>query len=606
MRKQSHWLTKILPFPSDDIENRSDLDRSYKSFTRGLCIILMVLVLVPLIIISALSHSQYKQLLEEEELEQLVLNLEESQSAVEAFISELQSIVKFVVRDDRYQELLDPNELEVLFVRLQNEYPGFADIEIIDSKGAQQAYFGPYELPDRNYMDQIWYKEVQRHGVYISNIFSGFRMVPHFVIAVSRKSPHQQGNWVLRVTINASTLQDFVNTISSGYADDMFLVDSDRVAQTKPQKYGKIGEGCVLHDQDDSKDDIAMENFSEHDITVATSAGIVVFKKSFEGKEINHAVATLLNTPWKLVLVKEQFLHASSWVLFKIKLITIFLSCAIVAVFVIVEISHAITAHIRESDKKRQQLYGKAAQSNKLASIGRLAAGVAHEINNPLSIINQKAGLVQDFLEFSDDFPHKNTMGDALEGIQNSVERCKTITHRLLGFARHAEVETEEVDVNDTIREVVDFLAKEATYNQIKIGFDFNHEVEKIWSSRGLLQQVFLNITNNAIDAIGTGGKIVLSSTVKDQNTIQVTIADDGPGMTPDVLKHIFEPFFTTKETGKGTGLGLSITYGLIKKLGGNINVASELGKGTTFEISLPIQQEEKSKEGLQGSLQSE
>ena len=247
----------------------------------------------------------------------------------------------------------------------------------------------------------------------------------------------------------------------------------------------------------------------------------------------------------------------------------------------------------RSSDKKRQQLYSEAEHSNKLASIGRLAAGVAHEINNPLSIINQKTGLVQDFMEFSGDFEHKEAMAEALAGIQSSINRCKTITHRLLGFARHTDVETEELDVNSLLREVIDFLAREATYNQIRIDFDLDLDVGKIMSDRGPLQQVFLNITNNAIDAIGDHGTIVLSSRKVDQKSILIKIADDGPGMSTEVQERIFEPFFTTKETGKGTGLGLSITYGLVRKLGGDIKVISELGEGTTFKITLPVQQSE-------------
>jgi len=256
-----------------------------------------------------------------------------------------------------------------------------------------------------------------------------------------------------------------------------------------------------------------------------------------------------------------------------------------VAVFVIVEISHALTTHIRESDKARQQLYSEAEHSNKLASIGRFAAGVAHEINNPLAIINQKAGLVQDLMEFSEDFSNKDIMEEAVGGIQGSVERCKTITHRLLGFARQTDVVTEEIDVNEILREVVEFLAKEATYNQIKIEFNLCNDVRKIWSTRGPLQQVFLNIINNAIDAIGNGGTILLSSKQINEETLQVTIVDDGPGMPKDVLAHIFEPFFTTKETGKGTGLGLSITYGLVKKLGGSIKVKSKPGKELFLEL---------------------
>ena len=586
MKKRSGWFSKVLPSPAENIESGADLDKGYKYFSRGLSVILTVLVLLPLTIISVLTHYQYKQLLQKEELDQLVLNLELSQNTTQEFVSKLQSVIKFVARDDRYQELLDPKELEALLVRLQTEYPGIADIEVIDSQGMQKSYSGPYQLEGHNYTDQTWYKEVLLHGVYISNVFSGFRHVPHFVIAVCRKHPQQKGNWVLRVTIDGKTLQNFIETISTGYADDMFLIDSNRIAQTKPQKYGRMDEKCLFYDIEETTEKSFFNRIAERE-----PIGMKIARKSFKGQEIIHAVVDMVNTPWTLVVVKEQYLYAHEWLLFEIRLITIFLSCSIIAVFVILEISNAITNHFREYDKKRQQFLAEAEQSNKLISIGRLAAGVAHEINNPLSIINQKTGLVQDFIEMSGDFEYKRCIRETLGGVQNSVERCKTITHRLLGFARQAEVKTEEMDINDIVREVVDFLAKEASYNQIKIDFDLEENISKIFSDRGQLQQIFLNITNNAIDAIGSNGKITLSSRQVDQETIQVNIIDDGPGISPEVLDRIFDPFFTTKETGKGTGLGLAITYGLMKKLGGNINVISEVGRGTTFEITLPVTQ---------------
>lgn len=596
MKEWPNWLSKILPPPSDNILSGADIDKGYKNFSRGLSAILIVLVLVPLSIISVLSHYQYQQLLENEELDQLVLHLEQASSTIEEFVTELQSVIKFVARDDRYQELLDPNNLEALFIRLQKEYPDFVDIEVIDSQGFQQSYYGPYNLEGHNYSDQTWFKEVLRQGVYTSSVFPGFRGVPHFVIAVCRTLPQQKKNWILRVTIDRKILQKFVDTTSTTYADDMLIIDSDCVAQTTPKKFGEIGKKCLLPD---------LENISESDFNKRIKMllernriqkklpGLMIAKKVFRGQTIIHAVVNLENTPWQLSMVKEHYVYADSWREFKVRLITIFITCTITAVVVILEISGAITNHLRRSDKKREQFLIEAEQPNKLASIGRLTAGVAHEINNPLAVINQKAGLMQDLIEMSDDFTHKKALEEALEGIQNNVERCKKITHRLLGFARQAVVKTEEIDINAIIREVVDFLAKEASYNQIKIDFDLDEHINKIISDRGQLQQIFINITNNAIDAIGSDGQITLSSKQVDEDTIQVKITDDGPGIPPEIQKSIFDPFFTTKETGKGTGLGLSIVYGLVNKLGGKIQVYSEVGKGTTFEITLPVRQGE-------------
>ncbi len=314
MKRQAGWLTKILPFPSDELGNAEVLDNGYKSFTKGLCIILTVLVLVPLIIISVLSHNQYQQLLEEEELDQMVLNLEVAQSSIEAFIGELTSVVRFVGSSDRPEKLLSSKELHSVLSRLQKVYPGVVDIQLVDSSGMQKSYAGPYELRKHNYSDQIWYKDVLEKGVAISNVFSGFRNIPHFVIAVGRDGAIAKENCVLRVTVDANTLQDFIDKIAAGYADDMFLVDSNRISQTKPLKYGKLGGHCVLHDSQDLVGD---------GIKLIESNRIVVYERMYKGDAINHGVAELKDTPWKLVLIKEQYLHANSWVLFKTRLTNI-------------------------------------------------------------------------------------------------------------------------------------------------------------------------------------------------------------------------------------------------------------------------------------------
>ncbi|CAK8712062.1 histidine kinase [Candidatus Electrothrix laxa] len=278
--------------------------------------------------------------------------------------------------------------------------------------------------------------------------------------------------------------------------------------------------------------------------------------------------------------------------------ITIFIFCALGAVLVVFQLSEAITGHLREAGLKREQFLARAEQPNKLASIGRLAAGVAHEINNPLAIINQQAGLIQDIQEMSPGFPHKDMVEESLAGIQNSVQRCKVITHRLLGFAHQTKVKMEEVDINALLYEAIDFLAEEASYNRIGIEFILDEDIRRPWSDHGELLQIFLNIIGNAIDALaevedGGSGRITLSSKQVDSKNLRICITDNGPGMTTEVQQHIFDPFFTTKETGRGTGLGLSIVYGLIRKLGGTVNVVSEVGKGTEFEIDLPVHQEE-------------
>jgi signal transduction histidine kinase len=230
--------------------------------------------------------------------------------------------------------------------------------------------------------------------------------------------------------------------------------------------------------------------------------------------------------------------------------------------------------------------------TNKMAAIGRLAAGVAHEVNNPLAVINQKAGLHRDLLAMSDELPPKEKMAELVDAVLESVERCGAITHRLLGFAKHMDTRREGIDLETLLRGVLGFLDKEAAYRNLQVTFSTEEDVPTVVSDRGQLQQVFLNIINNAFAAVEDGGHIRLSVANCDRDRVSVSVADDGTGIAEDNLKHIFEPFFTTKK-GTGTGLGLSITYGIVQNLGGTINVTSQLGQGTCFTVTLPLQRED-------------
>jgi len=247
-----------------------------------------------------------------------------------------------------------------------------------------------------------------------------------------------------------------------------------------------------------------------------------------------------------------------------------------------------MVSRLREADQKRVQVLHNIEYTNKMATIGRLAAGVAHEINNPLAIINEKAGLLGDIVSLHEDMPRKKDFADIVQSIQRSVDRCSAITHRLLGFAKRMDVRTEAINLEALLREVLTFLGKEAEHRGIGVEFHVGENVPSIESDRGQLQQVFLNIINNAVAAVADGGKIDIHIARAGDSGVAVRIQDNGRGISRENLRHIFEPFFTTKGE-YGTGLGLSITYGIVEKLGGKIEVESELGKGTAFTVTLQV-----------------
>jgi signal transduction histidine kinase len=230
--------------------------------------------------------------------------------------------------------------------------------------------------------------------------------------------------------------------------------------------------------------------------------------------------------------------------------------------------------------------------SNKLASIGRLAAGVAHEINNPLAIINEKAGLVKDIFHYKKEYQDDPRLMETMDAILKSVERCSRITRQLLSFARHMNVSVQQINLKNLVHEVISFLTKEAEYRSIDVIVDIKEDIPDFESDRGKLQQILLNIINNAFASMKTGGSVTIRAMIMADTRVQIEITDTGCGISQENLRFIFEPFFSTKTEVGGTGLGLSITYSLAKELGGRIEVESKVGKGTTFMINLPMKLE--------------
>ncbi len=570
MNKKTNITDKILPSSLKISIEHGFNRRSYGQFRMILFFIMLTITAVPVMTIAMLGYSNYKSLLQKDEHIQLKWQLDGSVRAIEQMVDSLKSVVQFAARRDRYAELTTGNNLRQLFERLHRQYPFFADLGVIDQQGVQQAYYGPYDLQDTDYSGESWFKAVYDQGLHISRVYRGYRLVPHFAIAVSNIDPETRQKWVLRATIDAETLQRFVNTIKTNASDDLFLIDDESVLQTRSDYFGTT-----------------LSKFSEQ-VEMGIWEDI-----SPQGETILHGIGNIRATPWSLVILKKGYMNQSDWLSFRSRLFLIVFACMAVSVVVIYSLVTLITSLIRKADEIQMGMMQEAEHTDKLASIGRLASGVAHEINNPLAIINQKTGLIDDLLHISSDFDQKETVLLSLKSIDASVERCKAITHRLLGFARRTEVLFAHFSVNEIIKEVLQFLENSMLYNRIKLDLQLQNEIPQIFSDHIQLQQIFLNIINNAIDAIGKDGTITIISNLI-AGEVRIVIQDDGVGIPEEVLPHIFEPFFTTKETGKGTGLGLSITYGLIKKLGGDITVRSNVGKGTAFTITLPINCEQK------------
>lgn len=247
-----------------------------------------------------------------------------------------------------------------------------------------------------------------------------------------------------------------------------------------------------------------------------------------------------------------------------------------------------------EEEKEREQEYCKRLEkkmidTERLVSLGTMSTGIAHEINNPLAIINEAAGfmkLVINSPEMSG-FPEKNVLNLCVEKIEKSINRAKRITHQLLGHVKKTESRVLEFDLKALLSETLELVKKEIDYKQITVRWETGNKSAVISSDPYKIRQVLINLLNNAVHAMESKGSITLSIWDTDSDAF-LEIKDNGAGISKENLGKIFDPFFTTKSFDNGTGLGLFVVHKLISGLNGDIKVESTVGVGSSFVIRLP------------------
>jgi two-component system NtrC family sensor kinase len=534
-----------------------------------------LVTLLPLILITSIDYNFTQKSIESENLLRTLRIGSNAKRSISFFLSERLAALTFIVRDNHINELSQPQKLDSLLLNLRESFDGFVDLGFINEKGLQINYVGPYNLGGKDYSNQEWFKEIAKKGFNISEVFLGFRNAPHLIIAVQYSLP-DGSFYVLRAAIDTTRFNALLRDFELSGRGDAFLVNRQGIIQTP----------TLYHNQLFEKIPYRVPEYSDYtEIREETNKA---------GEDVIICSAYIPDSPYILVVVKEKGELMKSWRETRFKLIGFLVISITIILLAILGFSTYMVNSMFLLDQRRLSTLHQMEYSNKLASIGRLAAGVAHEINNPLAIINEKAGLIKDIFVYTDTCPQNTRIIQLLDSVLASVERCGRITKRLLGFARHMDSVIEKVQLSKIINEVLGFLHKEAEYRNISVNIDLAENLPEFQSDRGKLQQIFLNIINNAFSAMSVGGHLEIKVAREGNDSILATITDNGCGMSEVDLGKIFEPFFSTKTKTGGTGLGLSITYGLIHELGGEVHVSSKLGEGTTFAITLPLQPPQK------------
>jgi two-component system NtrC family sensor kinase len=545
----------------------------YKKLWWEIILTILAFSVIPLIILGAVIYQQFSESYYTKIMEDMKTLAENRSSSIDLFLEERISQLASLAHTIPLEQLRDEARLEKIFNTIQARSRSFLDMSIIDQEGNHLAYVGPYYsiLKSANYKNEGWFHAVMSTGVYVSDVFLGFRKSPHFIIAVLVRERNQ--SWILRATIDSDIIENIVRAAWVGKKGDAFIIDRNNIVQTQP-RFG----GAVL--QPASPPDFSKASVSQaEEIVVKGDKGLF-------------AVGIIKLKKWVLVIREDPSDQFTP--LLRTRFLMVLIALGGVALIVIgaVLATRSMMNEMMSMERKKAASEEMAIQESKMAALGKMAAGIAHEINNPLAVIGEKAGWIKDLLKMEDVSKSKNfqEVAEAVNKIEYHINRAKTITHRLLGFARRMEPVTEILNINTVLDESVAFLENEARYRNIDVQADYAPDLPMTASETAQLQQVFLNILNNAIDAIGKDGEIHLETRyLAKNNEIGIEIHDSGPGIPKEILNKIFDPFFTTKEVGKGTGLGLSISYSIVEKLGGRMMVASEEGKGTTFTIYFPV-----------------
>ena len=538
----------------------------------------MILVpIIPFILILGVGYYYFTSSIENATTASMKRIVEDHGQMIDSFLKERRSDLEFILRSYDFKDLADPETLGNTFNRLKEESPAFIDLGVFNKDGIHVAYQGPYRLVGRDYGKEEWFKEVMKKGQYISDIFLGFRRIPHFVIVLKREDTEYP--WVIRATIDTYMFCNLVKKVRIGKTGEAYILNADGTLQTERRSGGNL-----------------MEKPADTIKYLKSHSGIKIYAQE---KEHLYATTWLKDDNWMLVVRQEKadafsaFRTASNIIIF----ISIIGGGIIIAAAFFM--TGRIVRRLEKMDTEKEQLSQQLIGASRLAELGEMSTGFAHEINNPLQIIKSEQSLMEmNLTELKEAGQLKKSepldeIEDSMEQIKLQVSRCSKITQQILKFGRQSEPDRHDVDIRSFIPEITDMVAKKASVHGISIKQNVAEDTAPVYGDTSQLQQVLLNLFNNAMDAIidqhGTsGGELSIEAGPKGNGNVEIRVTDNGSGISSENLSKIFSPFFTTKPVGKGTGLGLSVCYGIIDKMGGTMKATSKKGVGTTFIINLP------------------
>ena len=557
---------------------------------------MVIIPFIPFLLAVGVSFYYFATTLERNTISSLKRIVADHCDMIDAFLMERQADLELITNTYTFDEILAPPAIEVIFEHLKQRSGAFVDLGLFDAAGIHRRYVGEFpRLQGKGYKDEPWFKKVMAHGYYISDVFTGYRRIPHFVIAV--KKERGDAVWVLRATIDTLAFERRVSRVRMGRTGESYILNTDGILQTQ-----RRSGGIEIMGKDPEYDDFPIQQ-SRSDLPASAQGEapgdtIQTFIKSDgDGDAYLYATTWLKNKAWRLVVRQEKKdAYRSLYTAMYIILMIMVVGGAVIVVTAIYMTEH-ILRRMETLGMEKEHLGNQLIRAVQLAEIGEMAAGFAHEINNPLQIIKGEQMLIEtlfgDVPATAIDQEIREEIEESMDQIKLQVSRCSEITHAILKFGRKNDTRLTRLDPVEIIPEMIHMVEKKAQVDGIAITTEIAPDTPGFEGDASQFQQVMLNLLNNAMDAVvqrhGTAGGTLGITSLKDESgNARIMVADNGVGITPENMEKVFSPFFTTKPVGKGTGLGLSVCYGIIKAFGGEMAVETQREKGTTFIITLP------------------
>jgi two-component system, NtrC family, sensor kinase len=492
--------------------------------------------LIPLIGLGVTMYSMFASAYHSKVRANLVTLAENKRQGIDLFLREQVAQLRTIAYSHSVDDLASQEKLDTILTTMQLGSRTFIDLGLINEEGMHVSYSGPYNLSQANYKNEEWFNQVMVRKIHVSDVFEGFRGFPHMIIAVKKQEKGRV--WILRATIDSDIFDSLVRWLQIGDGGDAYLVNREGELQTRPRFGNK-----------------SRDVYASFLGTPFSGAKATVFES--QKRKIFVGGIWLEQKDWMLVI--EEDMRGELQPLFETQAATWAVVGSGIAFIIIgtLLITRMIVAQQERSNREQAQLNEELIQSSKMAALGKLAAGVAHEVNNPLAVIREKAGWMRDLLEEEDvkGSPNFQEFEDAVDKIEQHVERAGNVVHRMLGFARRMEPVCNDLYINDVLKQTTAFLDNEIRFRNIELVWNLAPDLPTIQSDASQIQQVILNLFNNAIDAIDRNGHIVVTTGFDPESEmVSISLRDDGPGMDKDVQKRIFDPFFTTKESRRGDG----------------------------------------------------